>query len=92
MLPDPTTWHAARVRYLQGEIRNLYWHIRNSERGRQDAYRRRYYRRIEVLKAELLGLGQNKRQVLDLLACCRRRVCRGGCQHCGKQTDWKTWV
>ncbi|WP_231108963.1 hypothetical protein [Cupriavidus metallidurans] len=92
MLADPSNWHAARVNHLQGEIRNLYWHIRNSQRGRQDAYRRRYYRRIEVLKDELLTLGQSKRDVLDLLACCRRRICRVGCPSCGNHVDWQRWI
>lgn len=91
MLPDPSTWHAARVNHLQGEIRNLYWHIRNSSRERQHAYQMRYYRKIRKLKRELLELGQSERQVLDLLACCRRRICRNGCPCCGKSVDWKQW-
>ncbi|ANJ74445.1 hypothetical protein A9Y76_08080 [Ralstonia insidiosa] len=58
------------------EIRNLYWHIRHLRRGIQDAPRRRYYRKIEKKKKRLLDAGVSKREVLDLLMCCRSRGCR----------------
>lgn len=89
MQADLAGWTQARVTYLKGEIRNLYWHIRTSRRGLQDAYRRRYYRRIAERKEELLALGVAKRDVLDLVACCRRQVCHG-CVHCGGRR-WPAW-
>lgn len=64
------------VRALAREIRHLYWHIRNSRRGVQDALRRRVYRKIEKKKKRLLEAGVSKREVLDLLMCCRSRGCR----------------
>lgn len=90
MHADLATWTQARIVHLKGEVRNLYWHIRNSRRGLQDAYRMRYYRRIRRLKDELLGLGVSKREVLDLIACCRRQVCHG-CGHCNGRR-WPAWV
>ena len=62
-----------------GEIRNLYWHIRNTRRGLHDARRRRVYRQIAVQKKRLLVAGVSKREVLDFLACCRARQCRDTC-------------
>ena len=65
------------------EIRNLYWRIRNSRRGVDDARRRRVYRKIAVQKKRLLMAGVSKREVLDLLACCRSKECRAkGCLGC----------
>ena len=64
------------VRELAREIRHLYWHIRTLRRGMQDAARRRYYRRIAKKKKRLLEAGVSKREVLDLLMCCRSRGCR----------------
>lgn len=93
MKVDPSEWRALRLAHLKAEVRNLYWHIRTSRRGAQDAYRRRYYRKIAVCKAELLALGESRRSVLDLLACCRAKVCRAGCPHCGKRVNWgASWV
>lgn len=63
-------------RALAREIRNLYWHIRHLRRGLQDAPRRRYYRKIATKKKRLLDAGVSKREVLDLLMCCRSRGCR----------------
>lgn len=82
MQSDLAGWTQARVTYLKGEIRNLYWHIRTTRRGLQDAYRMRVYRRIKQRKRELERLGVPHREVLDLIACCRRQVCHG-CSHCG---------
>lgn len=59
------------------EIRNLYWHIRNTRRGLHDGRRRRVYRKIEVQKKRLLEAGVSRREILDLLACCRAKRCRG---------------
>ncbi|WP_439682482.1 hypothetical protein [Cupriavidus oxalaticus] len=58
------------------EIRHLYWFIRTYHRGRFDALRRRYYRKIAGQKKRLLDAGVSKREVLDLLACCRSSGCR----------------
>lgn len=63
-------------RALAREIRALYWHIRVYGRGRFDALRRRYYRRIAAKKKRLLEAGVSRREVLDLLACCRSARCR----------------
>ncbi|CBJ43101.1 conserved protein of unknown function [Ralstonia solanacearum CFBP2957] len=52
-------------------------------RGIQDAARRRVYRQIERKKKRLLEAGVSKREVLDLLMCCRSRGCRRlGCLDC----------
>jgi hypothetical protein len=59
-----------------GEIRNLYWIIRNTRRGMHDARRRRVYRKIEAQKKRLLEAGVGKREILDFLACCRSKACR----------------
>ncbi|ATI30530.1 hypothetical protein CVV70_04560 [Ralstonia solanacearum] len=45
-------------------------------RGMQDAARRRVYRQIARKKKRLLEAGVSKREVLDLLMCCRSRGCR----------------
>jgi hypothetical protein len=58
------------------EIRHLYYFIRTLRRGIQDAARRRYYRKIERKKKRLLDAGVSRREVLDLLACCRSARCR----------------
>lgn len=92
MLADPSTWHAARVTHLKGEIRNLYWHIRNGSRARF-AQMQRYYRKVQPLKRELAQLGVPRREILDLIACCRSLRCRvPHCPHCGRVGfDWKQW-
>ena|SRR3569623_2585383 len=57
---------------LVGDIRQAYWFIRNLRGGRHtQAKIRRYYRRVEVHKRRLMLAGIEKRQILDLLACCR---------------------
>ena len=74
---------AAELARVVGEIRNLYWHIRNTRRGIHDARRRQVYRKIAVQKKRLLVAGVSKREVLDLLACCRSKECRAkGCLSC----------
>lgn len=75
------------AREVAREIRRLYWFIRVYPRGRFDALRRRYYRRIERQKKRLLDAGVSRREVLDLLACCRSARCRGGpCADCSDLT------
>jgi len=65
------------------EVRNLYWHIRNTRRGMHDARRRRIYRKIEAEKKRLLLAGVSKREILDLLRCFRAgRCCEKGCLDC----------
>ena len=67
-----------------GEIRNLYWYIRVSRRGVNDARRRRVYRKIAVHKKRLLVAGVSKREILDLLGCFRAGRCRAkSCLDCG---------
>lgn len=73
----------AELTVVLGEMRNLYWVIRNMRRGMHDARRRRVYRKIEVQKKRLLEAGVTKREVLDLLACYRSKQCRSkGCLGC----------
>ena len=57
---------------IVGDIRRIYWVIRNIRPGRfGQARMRKEYRRVAVLKNKLLLAGRPKREVLDLLACCR---------------------
>lgn len=80
------TVSAAELAVVVGEIRNLYWFIRNTRRGIHDARRRRVYRKIEVQKKRLLVAGVSKREILDFLACCRSKRCDGkGCFGCVQQ-------
>lgn len=77
----------AEMAHVIGEIRNLYWHIRNTRRGIHDARRLHVYRKIAEKKKRLLVAGVSKREVLDLLACCRSKECRSkGCLGCTKRT------
>lgn len=58
-------------------IRNAYWHIRNLRSGTFGQARlRRAYRLVEGEKKRLLLAGVTKREVLDLLACCRLKCAR----------------
>jgi hypothetical protein len=53
-------------------IRNSYWQLRNLRGARWgEAKARRYYRIVAVQKKRLLMAGVSKREILDLLACCR---------------------
>ncbi len=53
-------------------IRNSYWYLRNLRGGRfGQARMRKRYRLVELQKKHLLMAGVSKREVLDLLACCR---------------------
>jgi len=81
------TLSASELVQVVAEMRNLYWHIRNTRRGMNDARRRRVYRKIAVQKKRLLVAGVSKREVLDLLACCRSKQCRAkGCLGCVDDT------
>lgn len=70
------------------DIRRGYWHIRNLRGGRfGQADQRRHYRKIADEKKRLQLAGVQKREILDLLACCRLQ-CTGKkppfkpCQYC----------
>lgn len=57
---------------IYGDIRNAYWHVRNLRKGRfGQAALRKQYRQIEGQKKRLQLAGVEKREILDLLACCR---------------------
>lgn len=59
---------------MVGEIRQAYWFIRNLRGGKfTQAKLRRYYRKVEAHKKKLMLAGIEKRQILDLLACCRHK-------------------
>jgi hypothetical protein len=58
-------------------IRNCYWHLRTLRGARWgEAKARRYYRIVAVHKKRLLMAGVSKREILDLLACCRSQCSR----------------
>lgn len=58
-------------------IRNSYWYLRNLRSGRfGQARARKQYRLVEVQKKRLLMAGVSKREILDLLACCRLKCSR----------------
>ena len=58
-------------------IRNGYWYIRNLRAGRFGQARLRYYyRQVECHKKRLLRAGVSKREVLELLRCCRLQCSR----------------
>jgi hypothetical protein len=73
-------------------IRNAYWHIRNLRGGKFGQARlRRAYRVVEVEKKRLLLAGVSKREVLDLLSCCRLKCRRHKqpfdlCKYCPVQS------
>lgn len=70
-------------------VRSHYWYIRNLRGGKfGQARARKEYRKVEVLKDELLLAGYEKRHILDLLACCRGSCLAtkhpfSYCHHCG---------
>jgi hypothetical protein len=62
---------------IYADIRRSYWWIRNLRGGRFGQARlRKHYRLVEVKKKRLLLAGVSKREVLDLLACCRVQCSR----------------
>jgi len=65
-------------------IRSHYWTVRNTRKWRfGDAPRRKAYRKIEVEKKRLILSGVSKREILDLLQCCRLRCKKGKeCPYC----------
>lgn len=71
-------------------MRNHYWHIRNLRKGKFGQARLRFeYRKVAILKRRLLLAGVEKREVLDIIACCRLS-CRAKkqpflyCKHCNQ--------
>jgi hypothetical protein len=63
---------SADRQHIMEEIRRSYWHIRNLRSGKfGQAALRRHYRRVAAQKKRLLMAGVEKREVLDLLRCCR---------------------
>lgn len=77
------------LRSIYSEIRRSYWVIRNLRGGRFGQARlRKQYRIVEGKKKRLLLAGVSKREILDLLACCRLQ-CTGHkhpfkpCAYCG---------
>jgi len=63
---------AADRQAIYSLIRNSYWHLRNLRGGRfGQARARKHYRLVACQKKRLLMAGVSKREVLDLLACCR---------------------
>lgn len=58
-------------------IRNSYWHLRNLRGARWGQARaRKQYRIVAEQKKRLLLAGVSKREILDLLACCRGQCSR----------------
>lgn len=58
-------------------IRNCYWYLRNLRGGRfGQARARKQYRLVEAPKRRLLMAGVPKREILDLLKCCRLKCSR----------------
>lgn len=78
------------LRDLVAKMRNSYYSIRNLRAARfGDARRRKEYRKVALLKKRLLLCGVEKREVLDLIACCRlqcpaRKQPFLFCKHCGQ--------
>jgi len=78
----------ADLKNIHSRIRNSYWHVRNLRGGRfSQAALRRHYRMIANEKKRLQLAGVEKREILDLLKCCRLK-CGGKkppferCQFC----------
>jgi len=58
-------------------IRNAYWQLRNLRGARWgEARARRQYRVVAAHKKRLLMAGVSKREILDLLVCCRGQCSR----------------
>jgi hypothetical protein len=73
---------------IVGEMRNLYWHIRNTRRDLNLAKLRRLYRKVAPHKRRLLEAGVTPKQVLDLIACLRAMRCPGrDCLVCKKDSS-----
>jgi hypothetical protein len=64
----------AELERIMSEIRQAYWHLRNLRKvSWNNARRRREYRKVAVHKKRLQLAGVEKREILDLLACCRQK-------------------
>lgn len=64
-------------RFIYTQIRNHYFHLRNLRSAKWgQARRRKHYRLVAAQKKRLLEAGVSKREVLDLLACCRLKCTR----------------
>lgn len=70
---------------LEAQIRSHYWFVRAARSQKfGGARRRKAYRSIAIIKKRLEFGGVEKRDILDLLACCRSRSCHKiGCKYCG---------
>ena len=80
------TLSVAEKQHCYKIIRAEYWTIRNTRKWRfGDAPRLKAYRKIEAQKKRLLEAGVSKREILDLLQCCRLRCKKGKeCSHCSR--------
>jgi hypothetical protein len=73
---------------MLSEIRQSYWFLRNLRKVNwNNGRRRREYRKVAVHKNRLQLAGVSKRQILDLLACCRlkcgaKKQPRQPCAYC----------
>jgi exosortase/archaeosortase len=82
------TLTAAERRAIFTTIRNSYWQLRNLRGARfGQARARKHYRIVATQKKRLLLAGVSKREILDLLACCRGQCARHKhpfqpCRHC----------
>lgn len=76
LFPYDSLTHAQRISIYR-EIRSQYWFIRNLRPGGFGQARlRKRYRLVETQKKRLLMAGVSKREILDLLACCRLQCSR----------------
>lgn len=92
------TWETmteAELAMLLARLRNHYYHIRNLRKGRfGQAKLRKEYRGAALLKRKLLLCGVDKRDVLDLIACCRLQCSANRqpflyCKHCGQGRQYR---
>ncbi|WP_050808557.1 hypothetical protein [Collimonas fungivorans] len=80
----------AELEHMMMQIRQSYWHLRNLRSVRWNDGRRRWeYRKVAVHKQRLLIAGVDKREILDLLACCRQKCSAKKqpfkpCKYCGR--------
>lgn len=79
------------MREIHTRMRNAYWHIRNTRKGKFGQARiRKAYRLVEKDKKKLLLAGVPKRAILDLICCFRLQCPRnkqpfGPCPYCPGQ-------
>lgn len=72
----------AELAFVCGQVRSIYWLLRNSRPGYNEARRRRLYRQAAAHKKRLLMAGVKHAEILKLLACCRKGCCRHQCLDC----------